>query len=639
MKPAMPMRACTNPWEVSFTTLFLGGLLASGCAEPPFSLHAQDNELKTLRPTLARLAAPRQAPPSAHMAYVFAGPERRGDKDLGPAEKSLYGYDLQSGKVVFSVPADVRSRFVVSGSVLAYREGERDLVLRDAQTGQERGRVAIPDGETLAGLTGDGGQVYFVTRAAAEKGKAGSRSFVTALDAQGQKKWRLPAPGTAGAPAATGGLVAVPFRYQELVVLDGASGQELTRIRQRDEQIGFVRSGNGGFLYGIGEKGVALLSESSVRGEKNKIAYAEPALGERVRTFLHFDGYRPEQLQFSAFDRNRLLWDVEPQGETVRFQDGQAILHAYRFVFDVETVGGKVRWAYAHPRHNIMSSDLTGDAVWFIAQDGELGMLDRKTGARTLAERIELKPGQQVLGAAFDVAAGLPGRGTPQATKPVLDVLHSIIFEKDSSFLSVKTFAVQSLGNLSGKEATAELLQVVTAEGLPPQLGKTAGEVLTARKDPEGTEFLIAALKQSYDFLEDRRPRGIEILAKVAAAMAAKEATPVLAERLLDPSTPTAALKEVVSALTTLGGEGSARALRDLLMMYRSDAAFQSDVEALRRAGDGLLKLDGDAGRRTVLFVALEPHTLPPLAGYFKKALDDTAPGRKKVDPKKTSTR
>ena len=36
--------------------------------------------------------------------------------------------------------------------------------------------------------------------------------------------------------------------------------------------------------------------------------------------------------------------------------------------------------------------------------------------------------------------------------------------------------------------------------------------------------------------------------------------------------------------------------------------------------------LDGDAGRRTVLFVALEPRTLPPVGTYFRKLLDDTAP-------------
>jgi hypothetical protein len=70
--------------------------------------------------------------------------------------------------------------------------------------------------------------------------------------------------------------LAVPFRYQELVVLDGHNGQELTRIRQKDEQIGFVRATPTGFFYGVGDKGLAMLSESSVKAEKKTIAYLEP---------------------------------------------------------------------------------------------------------------------------------------------------------------------------------------------------------------------------------------------------------------------------------------------------------------------------------------------------------------------------
>ena len=633
-------------WEVSLSTFapFLGAsaLFFSACAEPAFSVHSLDNELKTLQPVLTRLRATPPIVAGEHgMAYVFAGPERRGDKDLGSAEKTLYGYDLTDGRMVFATPADVRSRFVVTQGVVAHREGAGELVLRDARSGAPRARVALAEGETLAGLTGDEGRIYYVTRVQADskKGETGNRSYVTALDGNGAQLWRVPAPGTVGAPAAMGGLVAVPFRYQELVVLDGKSGTELSRIRQKDEQIGFVRSAPGGFFYGVGDKGLALLSEASVKAEKKHIAYLEPKLGERVRVFLNWDGYRPEQTQFSAFDRNRLLWDAPTATEKTAFTDGLAVLHSYRFFFDVETAGGRVRWAYAHPRQNIMSSELARDSILFVAQDGELGALDRKSGARVFSGRLDLKPGQQVLGATFDTVGGnlqlAKAGGEARALPPVLDVLHSIIFDKDSSFISVKLFAVQTLGSLPGKEAAAELLRVVTAEGLPSQLAKAAGEVLVARRDADTADLLLAALKQSYDFLDDRRPRGIDILAKVAAAVAAKETVPALAERLLDPNTPAPALKDIVSALTDLGGVGSAQALRDLLLMYRADLSFQNDLEPLRRAGEGLLKLDGESGRRTLFYVALEPHTLPALSNHFNKILLDTATAATRAPAKK----
>lgn len=625
----------------------LGGLLGTfGCAEPPFSVHALDNELRTLQPTLARLKAAQPAPApkngSGHaMAYIFAGPERRGDKDLSQAEKTLYGYDLTDGKLAFAVPAEVRSRFVVTGGLVVHREGESDLALRDARTGAIRSRVTLPPGETLAGLTADEGRVFYVSRAVEDKNSPGVRkSYVTAIGENGEQKWRITAPGSVGAPVATAGLIALPFRYQEMVILDEKTGAELTRVRQKDEQIGFVRAGQEGFYYGVGDKGVALLTESSIKAEKTKIAYAQPQLGERVRVFLNWEGYRAEQANFSAFDRNRLLWEGELQGDKLGFREGQAVLHSYRFFFGVDTSGGAVRWAYAQPRHNVMSSDLSSDAVLFVAQDGELGALDRKSGGRLLTARVELKPGQQVLGATFDAIGYSVGQRTAQPAAPLLEALHGIIFDKDSSFVSVKLFAVQALGLLpAGKEATAELLRVITSEGLPPQLGKAAGEVLIARRDKQASDLVVAALRQSYDFLEDRRPRGLDTLARVAAALEIEDAVPVIGERLLDPSTAAPMLKDMVAALTTLGagpanaapkeGPGrqqGARALRDLLLLYRSDPTYQNDPVALQRAGEGLLALDGDAGRRTVAFVALEPHSLAPLRTYFRKLLDDTAP-------------
>jgi outer membrane protein assembly factor BamB len=615
--------------------LFLGGssLWLAACAEVPFSVHTQDNDLATIKPALTRLqqSAVRQAPQngSGHaMVFVLAGPEKRavkaGEKAAAPAEgeKTLIGYDLTEGKQVFSVPADVRSRFAVSRGLLVHREGDSGLVLRDVQTGAVRSRVAFEPGETLAGLTADEEQVYYVTRA---KINGENRSFVTALSAAGQRVWRLPAQGSVGAPAAAGGLLALPYRYQDVVVLDAKTGAELTRIRQKDEQIGFVRPAAQGFYYGVGTDGVALLTEKSVAGERDKIAYLAPKLGERVRVFLNWDGYRPEQIEFSAFDRNRLLWDAEQSGEQLRFTGGEAVLHSYRFFFAVDTEKGGLSWAYAQPRNNLMASDLVGNVVLYAAQDGELGALDKKTGGKLLTQKLTLPAGQQVLGATFDAVGYAPSTAQAQRATPLLDVLHNIIFDRDSSFLSVKSFAVQALGNIPGKDSAAELIRVVTADGMPQQIARTAGEVLVKRKDPEVAALLCEALKSSYDYLEDKRPKGLDVLARAAAAVGAKDAVPVLTQRLTDPSTPAPALKEIVAALTQLGGKDVIAPLRESLLMYRSDAAFSADSDAWKRAGEGLLKIGGEGERRTVQFVALEPRTLPPLAEHFTKLLVESA--------------
>ena len=142
-----------------------GATMAAGCAEAPFSVHAQDNDQKSLQAALSRMSAPAAGPMGGRpMAFVYAGPERRGDKEASGGEKTLYGYDLGSGQVAFSVPADVRSRFAVGKGVVAHREGEGQLVIRDAQSGRIRGQAALERGETLLGLVADEERVYYVTQ-------------------------------------------------------------------------------------------------------------------------------------------------------------------------------------------------------------------------------------------------------------------------------------------------------------------------------------------------------------------------------------------------------------------------------------------------------------------------------------------
>ena len=372
-----------------------------------------------------------------------------------------------------------------------------------------------------------------------------------------------------------------------------------------------------------------------IQGEKKAISYVQPQLGERVRVFLHWDGYRAEQTDFSAFDRNRLLWDVDAQGDKVRFADDQTVLHSYRFLFGMNAKDGAVRWAYANPRQTLMASDLSGDLVLYVAQDGEIGGLRKDSGSKVLSRRLGLKPGQNVIGASFDTA-GLSAQGAELAkAEPVLDVLRGIIFDRDSSFLSVKSFAVQALGAIPGQGAASELVKVITAEGMPSEVTKTAGDVLAQRKDDpkEISALLVAALRQSYDFLEDKRPRGIDVLARVAQAVSAKETVPVLAERLLDPSTPTAALKDVVVALTKLGGKDALPPLRNALLVYRADPLFASEPDVLRRAGEGLLALGGEPERRLIQYVSMEPHTLPGLATHFRKVLDERAQPKPAAKP------
>jgi hypothetical protein len=225
---------------------------------------------------------------------------------------------------------------------------------------------------------------------------------------------------------------------------------------------------------------------------------------------------------------------------------------------------------------------------------------------------------------------------------------------------AVKLFAAGALGEVPGVAAAAALIKMVRSAGLPPAVVKRAGEALLAHRERATLPLVLEALAEHYDYLEDKRPRGVEVLATAAAALAlaapqtgpretppretigtAPAVTPdapavagtaaapaasavstALAAHLADPQTPAAALPQLTAALATIAAGGAAganearAALREFLVAYHADPLFLADpspltnaAEALRRGGAAA----DPADLRVVAEVAEDKRTLPPV--------------------------
>jgi hypothetical protein len=205
-------------------------------------------------------------------------------------------------------------------------------------------------------------------------------------------------------------------------------------------------------------------------------------------------------------------------------------------------------------------------------------------------------------------------------------VLEQIAWDHDARFTAVKVFAVDALGDVPGTDASAALLKMVRAQtgpaGIPPAAQKRAGDELVERKDASAGPLFLDALKVHEDFLADTHATGVDVLARAVAALRLKDAAPLLAAHLGDPATPATALKEIVAALTALGGGEASRALKEFLVTYRADPAFFGDPSPLTIAAEGLLGGSAE-DRRTVEFVAADKRTLAPVARYLQKAVED----------------
>jgi outer membrane protein assembly factor BamB len=278
----------------------------------------------------------------------------------------LAAYDLAQSRVLWTQPADMKARVEVGAEVVVYAAADA-LVARDIGTGAERWRHAIGKDERLLGYTIDERTAFLVI----QQGGAhlhGGTAHLTALDAAtGSARWNQALPSAnAGAPAARGGLVAVPLQSQYVGLYDAQSGEQLAQVLSSEEAATFVRALPEGLFFG--SRGVFRLGPETAAGSRKSSGYVRATLPAFVRPVYWFDLYRPEQGDYSALDRNRILWRMTPSG-AARFRDDLAFVHNYRFFFGFDARTGALKWAYNHPATEAVASADLGDALAFVTAD------------------------------------------------------------------------------------------------------------------------------------------------------------------------------------------------------------------------------------------------------------------------------
>ncbi|HEV3030722.1 MAG TPA: PQQ-binding-like beta-propeller repeat protein, partial [Polyangia bacterium] len=404
--------------------------LSAGCATSSYQRAGSSEDVAA---ALARTGAGGVADRPANaagrpLAFLLLG---------GAGGPRLAAYDLVESRVLWIQSVDLKARVEVGADVVVYGAGDA-VVARDIASGAERWRHAIAKDERLLGYTIDGKTAYLVVQTGGVH-LHGGKASVRALDAStGGARWRHELPsGNAGAPAARGGLVAVPLQSQYVTLLDARTGDQLAQVLSSEEAATFVRALPEGLFFG--SSGVFRLSPSTASGSRRSGGYVRATLPVFVRPVYWFDLYRPEQGDYSALDRNRILWRMTASGTSsadARFRDDLAFVHNYRFFFAFDARDGTLKWAYNHPDTEAVASADVGDALAFVTADGELGALDARTGARTFKAKL---PGEVVRGATFD-AEGWAPRGGRAAGAPagLSETLSSIVWDPDRRFLDVK---------------------------------------------------------------------------------------------------------------------------------------------------------------------------------------------------------
>lgn len=614
--------------------------LGTGCAgTASVGLLSDDNNPERLAEALALYQPPTANQPRNATGKPLAFLVTRATK-RDQAPQALIAYDLSAKAELWRVDTEVTSRVLVSRDFVAHRDGAGKLVARAVASGAVMWSLDV--GEFL-GATVDTERLYYVT-----KDTSGEKPlwWLIAVDgASGTEIWRKSAPGTLGAPAAQGGLVFSPFLKQWLRIIDAKTGEQLTRIRGEEEEISFVRTTPEHVYFGS-RAGVFLLDRNAASGKRALSTYGRARVPEQfVRSSYHWDSFDLIQNGYSAYDRNRLLWRGKPldnqpsaaadanAGEawTMGFIDDLVIVYTYRFFFGFDANTGIIRWAYNHPRYDVVGAAHVGQDIVFVSGLGEFVAVEASTGRPVYKAKVDA----QLVGVTFDAEGFTPEEeSTPTTT---VTALASIAKDRDKRFNEVQRFAVSALAELPGADVTRDLIALIQNERTSKQLYDRAVDVLITRRDARGLGHIIAALQVPYDYITGSAPANVGVLARAALALGDhEEVDPAMRGATIDalllhlfaPETSTDDLVEVIKALGAMGRGAEIMPLRLFVMAYRADPAFASNAAPMAAAIDVLLADGGAAERELIGYLADEPRTQKSVAEYARRALEQKTRSR-----------
>ncbi|MDQ3368184.1 MAG: PQQ-like beta-propeller repeat protein [Myxococcota bacterium] len=608
--PALVVPA-SSPTRLALAAVL--ALLLGACGGPAvFRLSSDENNVFALDKALQGRQLPATPTPTniARQPRVFVL--------AAGAPRTILAFDLASGNVLWKADADVRSRIAAGGDFIVALEGDQ-LVARDQARGAPRWRAPIAG--TFVGAAADRDRAYAVYHDA-----RGATWWLAAFDgASGRLLWKADGTGELGMPSAHGGIVFVPFLRQWLSLVDGATGQQLTRIRGIDEQISTVRATSNTAYYGS-RQGMFVLDSRSASGKRADATYGQVIIPPQLEgTTYGREVYDPAQATYTAADRKRVLWTTALiDGALTLPGDGYAI-HYFRYVLGFHA-SGDLRWAYSHPRVELVASEHTGSVLAAVASNGDVIALDPATGA--VRARLSLGITTPVLGATFDADGWAP---TGLVEQPdTAKVLVAIARDRDARFDRVKELAVTTLARERGPDVTIQLISVLDDARAPQRLKETVVSLLVQRRDPASLPVLTAQLAGRPDFLAKTEPQAVGAIAQAIAGLAGIPVDPVhrrdallaLQAHLEHPSTAPADLAQVIGAMVAIGGGAERPVLGSQLLLYHADDGLGDDASWQQAIVRGLSS-GGPVERELLRYVIADPRTRPTLVVQIRELLPD----------------
>jgi hypothetical protein len=540
--------------------------------------------------TLAPIAVP---PTAALVAFVT---------ESTPSELGVY--ELASGRVRFHVPVSLGGRPQILQDVVVATDSQGQLTAFDLLTGARRWSAPARRPSWLGAV--QVGPLVISTSSSLSFRPAERGSTVSAFDARsGSLVWERQVSFALSAPAAIGGKLFLISDHADVWSLDARSGADAGCTGTSSGPLDWlVGSANG--LY-LGAADARSLSAS----QAVKLSLPIDALPGRPQ--LHASSYDAVPAARSAHGRVGVVARLDANAGALRLMQDEYYFVFYRDLFAYRG-DGQLLWARLLDA-DVVRAEASDSGPLLLADDGSLLRLSATTGAEL--GRVRLSSARIASGDIASSAAISDGQAPPANTaasavaQSLRSALMEIALDTDARLLPARSIAVTSLAALPEPAITQDLLRIYTQPGVPLPLRERIAAVLPTRK--LGSEFLVDALLEDYDFLEDRAAPPLAAIVPALVATHETRAVPRLVERLFDPDTRLDELLSLVDAIASLGDASAAEPLARFLAMYHADSALSDDPAALLAAARALRARGGAANDKLLQAVAGDTSTLPAL--------------------------
>ena len=511
--------------------------------------------------------------------------------------------DLRTGKTLWDRnDIEVSSAPYIAPYGVFFKSGNKIIAL-SIENGKTLWKKTIQE-KYLYGFAFDD-RTVFVTSGNTNGGSptTGRKGIIRALNRQnGGVLWKIEAEKMLGAPAATGGMVFVPWDRQAISVLDSQKGREIFRFIRKDGTVDFVLAQSGTVFYGSASDIVKLSKESIInqKMQKNIIKFNSSDMPGSPRIFP--DVYMESSYAGGAKARNRLLWSIsQEKGDEIKLNQDKIYFIYYRYVIAFDAKNSKPVWIYMS-NTQIASSATTSEGILLLTTDGALTFVDGLTGSSKILWKENILPQN-----AFLETSGFT---EPKLEKSETDVhrgLVDMILDIDTQVIPLRKFGMKLLSTMEDEKVTMDLVQIMSSAEIPKTLRDEAAQLLRMRKG--GTKFLIDALKSHADYLENRLPPPVGAIASSLAESNDKKSVNLLLEHLLDPQTPSEDLAELSAAIIKLGNKENYEPLKKFFLMYHADSSMKQNVDVMVNIARAILKFGGENGRKVIETVAGDSKT------------------------------